>query len=83
MPVVALSAGGPVATIAEAVSRQWQKYAEHQPVDVDPTFSAAPQSEYYGHVVLPNGQILHRSSAANVFRIFRNRETGAFHYVLP
>jgi hypothetical protein len=77
MPVVALSAGGPVATIAEAVSRQWQKYAEHQPVDVDPTFSAAPQSEYYGHVVLPNGQILHRSSAANVFRIFRNRETGA------
>ncbi|KAJ7905741.1 hypothetical protein B0H14DRAFT_2554196 [Mycena olivaceomarginata] len=56
MPVVALSASGPVATIAEALP---------------------PQSEYYGHVVLPNGQTLHRSSAANVFRIFRNRETGA------
>jgi hypothetical protein len=74
MPVVTLNASGPVATIAEAVSRQWQKYAEHQPLDVDPTFSAAPQSEYYGHV-LPSSQTLHRSSAANVFRIFRNCET--------
>jgi hypothetical protein len=77
MPVVALNASGPVVTITEAVSHQWQKYTEHQLLDIGPTFSAAPQSEYYGHVVLPSGQTLHRSSATNVFRIFRNCKTGA------
>ncbi|KAF7361899.1 RT-RNaseH-2 domain-containing protein [Mycena venus] len=76
MPVVSLSTEGPVATIADAVVRQWQRYADRQPLDVDPTFVAAPQSEYYGHVVLPNGQVLHRSSSANAFRVFRDRETG-------
>ncbi|KAJ7035055.1 hypothetical protein C8F04DRAFT_1182745 [Mycena alexandri] len=76
VPVVRLSAAGPVETVADAVARQWQKVVDNQPIDVDPTFCAAPQSEYYGSVTLPNGQELHRSSSQNVFRVFRNRTTG-------
>jgi hypothetical protein len=76
MPVVALNASGPIATLEESVCRQWQRSVVGLPLDVDPTFSAAPQSEYYGSVVLPNGQRLHRSAGFNVFRIFRDRSTG-------
>ncbi|KAJ7018497.1 hypothetical protein C8F04DRAFT_1327408 [Mycena alexandri] len=76
VPVVRINNSGPIDTVEDAVARQWKKIATNQPIDVDPTFSAAPQSEYYGSVTLPNGQELHRSSAQNVFRVFRNRETG-------
>ncbi|KAJ7709144.1 hypothetical protein B0H14DRAFT_3525300 [Mycena olivaceomarginata] len=76
MPVAALNASGPIATLEESVRCQWQRYAAGMPLDVNPTFSAAPQSEYYGSVVLPNGQRLHRSAGFNVFRIFRDHKTG-------
>ncbi|KAJ7905816.1 hypothetical protein B0H14DRAFT_2554251 [Mycena olivaceomarginata] len=76
MPVALLNAGGPIATLEEYVHRQWQRYAAGAPLDVEPTFSAAPQSEYYGSVILPNGQRLHRSAGFNVFRIFRDHGTG-------
>ncbi|KAJ7794950.1 hypothetical protein B0H14DRAFT_3496554 [Mycena olivaceomarginata] len=76
MPVALLNAGGPIATLEESVHRQWQCYATGAPLDVEPTFSAAPQSEYYGSVILPNGQRLHRSAGFNVFRIFRDHGTG-------
>ncbi|KAJ7741278.1 hypothetical protein B0H16DRAFT_1464475 [Mycena metata] len=76
VPVVSISPVGPIETVADAVARQWQKVADNQLIDVDPTFSAAPQSEYYGSVVLPDGQVLHRSSAQNVFRVFRDRKSG-------
>jgi hypothetical protein len=76
MPVVPLNASGPIATLEESICRQWQRSVAGLPLDVDPTFSAAPQSEYYGSVVLPNGQRLHRSAGFNVFRIFRDRSTG-------
>ncbi|KAJ7801045.1 hypothetical protein B0H14DRAFT_2615658 [Mycena olivaceomarginata] len=76
MPVAPLNVSGPIATMEEAVRRQWQHYAVGWPLDVDPTFSAAPQSEYYGSVILPNGQRLHRSAGFNVFRIFRDHGTG-------
>ncbi|KAJ7714997.1 hypothetical protein B0H16DRAFT_1742328 [Mycena metata] len=76
IPVVSISPVGPVETVADAVARQWQKVADNQLIDIDPTFSAAPQSEYYGSVVLPDGQVLHRSSAQNVFRVFRDRKSG-------
>ncbi|KAJ7303063.1 hypothetical protein DFH08DRAFT_977275 [Mycena albidolilacea] len=76
MPVAPLNAGGPIATLEESVRRQWQRYAAGRPLDVDPTFSAAPQSEYFGSVILPNGQRLHRSAGFNVFRIFRDHITG-------
>jgi hypothetical protein len=36
----------------------------------------APHHDYYGKIVLPSGQELHRSSSLNVFRVFRDRETG-------
>ncbi|KAJ6454045.1 hypothetical protein C8R47DRAFT_1083268 [Mycena vitilis] len=76
LPVVSLNASGPIATIEDSVAHQWQKYVDRQPLDVDPTFAVAPQSDYYGSVTLPGGQVLHRSSALNAFRVFRNRETG-------
>ncbi|KAJ7905602.1 hypothetical protein B0H14DRAFT_2554098 [Mycena olivaceomarginata] len=76
MPVALLNASGPIATLEESVHRQWQRYAAGAPLDVEPTFSAAPQSEYYGSVFLPNGQRLHRSAGFNVFRIFRDHGTG-------
>jgi hypothetical protein len=76
LPVVSLNISGPIATIEDAVVRQWQKYVDRQPLDVDPVFMVAPQHEYYGKVVLPSGQELHRSSSQNVFRVFKDRETG-------
>ncbi|KAJ6508571.1 hypothetical protein C8R45DRAFT_1089735 [Mycena sanguinolenta] len=76
MPIARLSSEGPVAAITEAVGRQWAKYAERQPLDVDPTFLAAPQTEYYGSTILPSGEILHRSAAMNALRVFKDRETG-------
>ncbi|KAJ7116176.1 hypothetical protein C8R46DRAFT_1051393 [Mycena filopes] len=60
----------PIETVNDAVTRAWQKVAANQPLTVLPTFSAAPQSEYYGSIVLSDGQVLHRSSAQNVFRVF-------------
>jgi hypothetical protein len=76
MPLAALNASGPISTVEDFTARQWMKYIDRQPLDVDPTFAVAPQSEYYGSAELLDGQILHRSSAANVLRIFRNRATG-------
>jgi hypothetical protein len=76
MPVATLNASGPISTVEDFTARQWMKYIDRQPLDVDPTFAVAPQSEYYGSVELPDGQILHRSAAANVLRIFRDRTTG-------
>ncbi|KAJ7658126.1 hypothetical protein B0H17DRAFT_1213286 [Mycena rosella] len=46
------------------------------PIDVHPTFSATPQSEYYSSVTLPDGQVMHQSSSQNVFRVFSDKETG-------
>ncbi|KAJ7485464.1 hypothetical protein FB451DRAFT_1168731 [Mycena latifolia] len=43
--------------------------------NIDPTFAAAPQSEYYGSVVLPDGQVAHQHVALNILRVFKNRET--------
>jgi hypothetical protein len=93
MPVATLNVSGPIATVEDAVACQWHKYAAPQPIDVDPTFMVAPQSEYYGSVVLPSGQVLHRSSAHNTFQVFRDRATGqpftvschefTFHIVTP
>ncbi|KAJ7735425.1 hypothetical protein B0H14DRAFT_2639183 [Mycena olivaceomarginata] len=69
MPVALLNASGPIATLEESVHRQWQCYAAGAPLDVEPTFSAAPQSEYYGSVFLPNGQRLHRSAGPSLCRV--------------
>jgi hypothetical protein len=76
IPIAALNASGPIFTVEDFTARQWMKYIDCQPLDVDPTFAIALQSEYYGSIELPDGQILHRSTAANVLRIFRDRTTG-------
>ncbi|KAJ7479955.1 hypothetical protein B0H11DRAFT_2422386 [Mycena galericulata] len=62
--------------IDRAVTRHWAPYLNREEIPVNATFSAAPQSEYYGAVTLPDGQRLHRSVALNCLRIFKNPETG-------
>jgi hypothetical protein len=74
--VADIGASNPSAILNGAVARQWIKYQNREPLQVRPTFAAAPQSEYYGAVELSNGQVVHRSSAQNVFRAFQDPETG-------
>ncbi|KAJ7103033.1 hypothetical protein B0H15DRAFT_942546 [Mycena belliarum] len=76
MPTVVLQNEAPADIVEAAVARQWEKFLSKIPTDVRPTFSAAPQSEYYGAVKLSDGQIVHQSSAQNVFRLFHDEETG-------
>ncbi|KAF8147336.1 hypothetical protein K438DRAFT_1780130 [Mycena galopus ATCC 62051] len=76
LSVVALNASGPVATIVDAVTQQWQGLHDDQPLVANPTFVAAPNAIYHGAVQLPSGQVLHRSTALNAFRVIRNNETG-------
>ncbi|KAF8146052.1 hypothetical protein K438DRAFT_1991221 [Mycena galopus ATCC 62051] len=76
LSAVALNASGPVATIVDAVTQQWQGLHDDQPLVANPTFVAAPNAIYHGEVQLPSGQILHRSTALNAFRVIRNGETG-------
>ncbi|KAJ7139961.1 hypothetical protein C8R43DRAFT_1131704 [Mycena crocata] len=66
----------PEETVRHAVARQWRNYTQKHPLEVNPTFAAAPQSDYGGSVTLPSGQVLHRSTGLNVLRVFRNPETG-------
>ncbi|KAJ6502984.1 hypothetical protein DFH09DRAFT_1102286 [Mycena vulgaris] len=65
-----------------AVTRQWEKFIHKQPLDVRPTFAVAPQSEYYSAVIFPDGQVVHRSTSQNVWRLFENEETGRAFSVL-
>ncbi|KAJ7180002.1 hypothetical protein C8R43DRAFT_941736 [Mycena crocata] len=62
--------------LAGAVQRAWTHYVQGHPSDINPTFAAAPQSEYLGRTVLSDGQVVHRSANLNVLRTFRNPETG-------
>ncbi|KAJ7068930.1 hypothetical protein B0H15DRAFT_807361 [Mycena belliarum] len=73
---IALKGNTPDEIIQAATTRQWEKYLSKVPYDVRPTFSAAPQSEYYGAEVLEDGQVLHKSAANNAFRAFYDEETG-------
>ncbi|KAF8217801.1 hypothetical protein K438DRAFT_1952666 [Mycena galopus ATCC 62051] len=76
LSAVALNASGPVATIVDAVTQQWQGLSNDQPLVANPTFVASPNAIYHGEVQLPSGQVLHRSTALNAFRVIRNGETG-------
>ncbi|KAF8215705.1 hypothetical protein K438DRAFT_2105204 [Mycena galopus ATCC 62051] len=67
--VVTLNASGPVATIVDAVTQQWQGLNNNQPLVANPTFVAAPNAVYHGEVQLPSGKVLHRSTALNVFHL--------------
>ncbi|KAF8146680.1 hypothetical protein K438DRAFT_2092856 [Mycena galopus ATCC 62051] len=76
MPAVTLNPQGPIAAVAEAVSRAWQRQGCDELMVLSPTFSSSPQSVYYGQTVLPDGQVLHRSTSMNVFRVFQDLESG-------
>ncbi|KAF8170611.1 hypothetical protein K438DRAFT_2059862 [Mycena galopus ATCC 62051] len=76
LSAVALNASGPVVTIVDAVTQQWQGLNNDQPLVANPTFVAAPNAVYDGEVQLPSGQVLHRSTALNAFHVIRNGETG-------
>lgn len=67
----------PLQLLDGALTRQWTKFLNNTPIDVRPTFVAAPQSEYYGAVTLADGQIVHQSSAQNAFRVFNDVGSGA------
>ncbi|KAJ7431343.1 hypothetical protein FB451DRAFT_1489098 [Mycena latifolia] len=77
-PAIVLNGETPAQIIDGAVTRQWGRYFSKAPTSIRPTFSAAPQSEYYGAVTLPDGQIVHRSSGQNTFRFFFDEDTGDY-----
>ncbi|KAJ7446738.1 hypothetical protein FB451DRAFT_1188588 [Mycena latifolia] len=77
-PAIVLNGETPAQIIDGAVTRQWGRYFSKAPTSIRPTFSAAPQSEYYGAVTLPDGQIVHCSSGQNTFRFFFDEDTGDY-----
>ncbi|KAJ7098523.1 hypothetical protein B0H15DRAFT_945039 [Mycena belliarum] len=76
-PVIIQHSENPAEIIDAAVARQWTKYHTKEPYDVRPTFSAAPQSEYYGTAMLNDGQLVHKSAAKNVYRAFYDQRNGS------
>ncbi|KAJ6470134.1 hypothetical protein C8R47DRAFT_1222767 [Mycena vitilis] len=62
--------------IEGVLHEQWGKYHRRQPIDVRPTFSAAPQSVYVGSYSEPNGQLVHRSIAMNNLEVLTDSQTG-------
>ncbi|KAF8141069.1 hypothetical protein K438DRAFT_1785071 [Mycena galopus ATCC 62051] len=77
LSAVALNASGPVVTVVDAVTQQWQGLHDDQLLVANPTFVAAPNAIYHGVVQLPSGQVLHRSTALNTFHLSRNGATPA------
>ncbi|KAJ6447503.1 hypothetical protein C8R47DRAFT_1231402 [Mycena vitilis] len=79
-PAVALGQLPPpeeaLAAIEGMLREQWEKYRGHQPIDVHPTFSAAPQSRYIGSYTSPGGQLVHRSVAMNNLEVLTDERTG-------
>ncbi|KAJ6503223.1 hypothetical protein C8R47DRAFT_1210498 [Mycena vitilis] len=79
-PVVALGPLPPpdkaLAAIEGMLRDQWGKYRSHQPFDVHPTFSAAPQSRYVGSYTAPGGQMVHRSIAMNNLEVLTDERSG-------
>ncbi|KAJ7439822.1 hypothetical protein FB451DRAFT_1191895 [Mycena latifolia] len=65
----------PIAIVEAAVNRFWENSESEEGVACEPTFSAAPLSEYYGAVTLPGGQRLHYSLGLNALKVLMNPET--------
>ncbi|KAK7007323.1 hypothetical protein R3P38DRAFT_2553532 [Favolaschia claudopus] len=70
LPTTPLNPLGPIATIGDGLQRVWHDYYSKRPIATEPTFFAAPQSEFHGAVVLPDGQVVYRSSAYNAYHLF-------------
>ncbi|KAF8204272.1 hypothetical protein K438DRAFT_1964634 [Mycena galopus ATCC 62051] len=75
-PTLALNPNGPIATVEDVINRTMTRYYNGDPIPNDPTFSSSPHAEYLGASVMPDGQVLHRSKATNVYRVFLSHETG-------
>ncbi|KAJ6570303.1 hypothetical protein DFH09DRAFT_1313499 [Mycena vulgaris] len=65
-----------ISAVDDAVFRYWQRRENGEEEECDPTFAAAPHSEYYGKVTLANGQEVHYSLAKNNFQVHKNKLTG-------
>ncbi|KAJ7604374.1 hypothetical protein DFH06DRAFT_1349509 [Mycena polygramma] len=65
-----------LAAIQEVLHEQWGRYRHSMPIDVHPTFSAAPQSKYVGSYSYPDGQLVHRSVAMNNLEVLTDERTG-------
>ncbi|KAF8150429.1 hypothetical protein K438DRAFT_2027101, partial [Mycena galopus ATCC 62051] len=76
MPVSPLSTTGPIAAVEDLIARQWADWEQRRPLQVRPTVSVSPNAEYFGRRELSNGQIVHRSLATNVLRVFLADESG-------
>ncbi|KAF8158928.1 hypothetical protein K438DRAFT_1986103 [Mycena galopus ATCC 62051] len=70
MPVVSLNTTGPIAAIEDLVAHRWTDWEQRRPLQIRPTFSVSPNAEYFGKRELANGQVVHRSLATNVLRVF-------------
>ncbi|KAF8207756.1 hypothetical protein K438DRAFT_1755174 [Mycena galopus ATCC 62051] len=76
MPAAPLNTTGPIAAVEDLVARQWTDWEQRRPLQVRPTFSVSPNAEYFGRRELSNGQVVHRSLATNVLRVFPADESG-------
>ncbi|KAJ7104378.1 hypothetical protein B0H15DRAFT_942371 [Mycena belliarum] len=74
-PTAFMHSNDPVAVIDEAVREEWNRFERDEPASVDPSFSAAPQSVYFGSAVLPDGQRVHYHVALNNLQILKNKDT--------
>ncbi|KAF8130430.1 hypothetical protein K438DRAFT_1999408 [Mycena galopus ATCC 62051] len=76
MSVAALNTTGPIAAVEDFVARQWTDWEQRRPLQIRPTFSVSPHAEYFGRRELANGQVVHRSLATNVLRVFPADDSG-------
>ncbi|KAJ7436554.1 hypothetical protein FB451DRAFT_1193852 [Mycena latifolia] len=74
-PNVTKTSDDPVGIVEAAVDRFWENSESEEGVACEPTFSAAPLSEYYGAITLPGGQRLHHSLGLDSFKVLMNPET--------
>ncbi|KAJ7457075.1 hypothetical protein FB451DRAFT_1510759 [Mycena latifolia] len=75
-PILTKPSDDPIAIVEAAINRFWENSNSEPGVACEPTFSAAPLSEYYGAVTLPGGQRLHHSLGLDSFKVLMNPETG-------
>ncbi|KAF8175742.1 hypothetical protein K438DRAFT_1979627 [Mycena galopus ATCC 62051] len=73
MSIAVLDTSGPLAAIEDFTVQEWTNFSEHQPLNIQPTFSCSPQSTLLKTHEIADGQIMHESVAANVLRIFQDK----------
>ncbi|KAJ7771032.1 hypothetical protein DFH07DRAFT_953656 [Mycena maculata] len=66
----------PEVAIKKAAARQWDRYIHKQPLDVNPSFMASPQTLYLGSTTCESGQIVHDLVNLNSVQALYNKEDG-------